>query len=196
MITNFSEYLKENIDDNVLSNLIVELNVDVKKYFRKGKYGKIYELTDGRLLKITKSKVEYDTISKIINHKSKNIVEYYAAGAIYDDLFYIIMEKVTPNDEKIGIVTLENILEKNDIPLFSDGGYTTKENYEMAVEYLIKNENKKYLDLLTDIYEIAKDLEKYNIYNGDYKDENIGYKNNKLVVFDIMNTNSKYYKKH
>lgn len=63
-----------------------------------GDNGHAYHCSDDRILKVTKSKEEFDIAERLIGHNFENIVQYYAAEKVKGE-YYILMEEVEPVDE-------------------------------------------------------------------------------------------------
>lgn len=182
--------------DILVNNISTYFGYTKTKYFNSGAQGIIYSVNDeSKVVKITADEKEAINASKLLNITTKYIVNYYDVRKVvseklnYADIYAIVLDKVIPcsiggierkilhyleHTFSLRISTyLEVIEEKEEI---------YKNTISKFVSIYTESEIKKTLD---GIFSILKECDKYNISFYELHGNNIGYKNNDLVFFDI-----------
>ena len=178
--------LREGLESNTLSKeeFFRQNNIDPEElsYMGSGDFGEAHSIGDGRVLKITRSKSEFDFAKQLVGKDIPALdgfVNFYVAN-IVDNQYYIIMEE------------LEEYYEDYDI---EDLYYQVEEllsNEELPIQYLHMLDTDE-LDLDEDILKFINDMEDINhsyrylgIEASDIKPDNLGVdKNGKIKAFDI-----------
>jgi len=161
-------YAKHNIDE------------DEMHWLGSGDFGNAYNIGNNKVLKITRSKEEFDIAKNIINRNSEldGFVDYYTAEKVGSD-YMIIMELLdTPGDIEDKFNELTLILEEQGIPI------SYIDQYLDADELDLDNDMIKFI---SDIEDVARSYRKLGIEASDIRSDNLGYdKNKKLKAFDIF----------
>tara|TARA_B110000211_G_scaffold229703_1_gene287927 strand:- start:595 stop:1176 length:582 start_codon:yes stop_codon:yes gene_type:complete len=175
--------LREGLESNTLSKeeFFRQNNIDPEElsYMGSGDFGEAHSIGDGRVLKITRSKSEFDFAKQLVGKDVPALdgfVNFYAAN-IVDNQNYIIMEEL---EEDYDIEDLYYRVEE----LLS--------NEELPIQYLHMLDTDE-LDLDEDILKFISDMEDINhsyrylgIEASDIKPDNLGVdKNGKIKAFDI-----------
>ena len=178
--------LREGLESNTLSKeeFFRQNSIDPEElsYMGSGDFGEAHSIGDGRVLKITRSKSEFDFAKQLVGKDIPALdgfVNFYVAN-IVDNQYYIIMEE------------LEEYYEDYDI---EDLYYQVEEllsNEELPIQYLHMLDTDE-LDLDEDILKFINDMEDINhsyrylgIEASDIKPDNLGVdKNGKIKAFDI-----------
>jgi hypothetical protein len=177
------EYLNENnVDIKSIGDFYLENNInpDELSYLGRGDFGKAYSIGDGRVLKKTSSKSEFNLAKEMEN---KNI-------PILNNAFAKIYKTDIINGEML--IILEELQEDSHI---EDLYYELNEYLEeqgFTIQYLdnldtdeieISDELQSFMDDIDDINRAYRYL---GIEASDIKTENLGYsKDGKLKAFDI-----------
>ena len=155
------------------------INPEELSYMGSGDFGEAHSIGDGRVLKITRSKSEFDFAKELVGKDVPALdgfVNFYAAS-IVDNQYYIIMEELE---------------EDSDI---EDLYYQVEEllsNEELPIQYLHMLDTDE-LDLDEDILKFISNMEDVNhsyrilgVEASDIKPDNLGVdKNGKVKAFDI-----------
>ena len=175
--------LREGLETTTLSKeeFFKQNNIDPEElsYMGSGDFGEAHSIGDGRVLKITRSKSEFDFAKELVGKDVPALdgfVNFYAAS-IVDKQYHIIMEELE---------------EDSDI---EDLYYQVEEllsNEELPIQYLYMLDTDE-LDLDEDILKFISDMEDINhsyrylgIEASDIKPDNLGVdKNGKVKAFDI-----------
>jgi hypothetical protein len=170
--------VNENVDKNTFYKEN-KINDEELSYLGSGDFGEAYSIGDGRVLKITSSKSEFDIAKKLIN-KDIPVLEGFAKfyfADIVDGKYYIIMEELEEDSEIENLFyELQDILENEGLPI----QYLSHLDLD---DYEISDELKKFID---DIEDINRGYRYLGIQASDIHSENLGYDNNgKLKAFDI-----------
>tara|TARA_R100000544_G_C2224331_1_gene59624 strand:+ start:255 stop:836 length:582 start_codon:yes stop_codon:yes gene_type:complete len=155
------------------------INSEELSYMGSGDFGEAHSIGDGRVLKITRSKSEFDFAKELVGKDVPALdgfVNFYAAS-IVDNQYYIIMEEL---EEDSNIEDLYYQVEE----LLSNEG--------LPIQYLHMLDTDE-LDLDEDILKFISDMEDINhsyrylgIEASDIKPDNLGVdKNGKVKAFDI-----------
>lgn len=186
MKRHIKKLLREGLESNTLSKeeFFRQNNIDPEElsYMGSGDFGEAHSIGDGRVLKITRSKSEFDFAKQLVGKDIPALdgfVNFYVAN-IVDNQYYIIMEE------------LEEYYEDYDI---EDLYYQVEEllsNEELPIQYLHMLDTDE-LDLDEDILKFISDMEDINhsyrylgIEASDIKPDNLGVdKNGKIKAFDI-----------
>ena len=179
----FKKLVRESLDSPILSKneFFKENNIDPEElsYIGSGDFGKAYSIGDGRVLKITNSKSEFNFAKQLVGKDVPALdgfVNFYAANVV-DNQYYIIMEEL---EEDYNIEDLYYQVEE----LLSNEG--------LPIQYLHMLDTDE-LDLDEDVLKFISDMEDINhsyrylgIEASDIKPDNLGVdKNGKVKAFDI-----------
>lgn len=174
-----TKFLNENtktIDDFYSEN---NIDPDNLSYMGSGEFGEAYSIGDGRILKITSSKSEFELAQQM---EGKNIPALDSFAKIYktdvvDGKMLIVLEELTEdsNIENLFYELLE-ILNEQGLPIQYLGHLDTDD-----VE--ISDELKSFMD---DMEGILYGYRYLGIEASDIRPENMGYsKDGKIKAFDI-----------
>ena len=192
------DLFKQNESRNIIKNLLreslicedVELskeeffkqnNIDPEElsHMGNGDFGDAYSIGDGRVLKITRSKSEFDFAKELVG---KNIpaldgfVDFYVAD-IVDGRYYIIMEELEED------YTIENMYHQVE-DLLSHEGLPIQYLHMLDTDEL--NLDEDILSFISDIEDINHSYRYLGIEASDIKPDNLGVdKNGKIKAFDI-----------
>jgi len=155
------------------------INPEELSYMGSGDFGKAYSIGDGRVLKITRSKSEFDFAKQLVGKDVPALdgfVNFYAAS-IVDNQYYIIMEELEEDSD------IEDLYYQVEELLNNEG---------LPIQYLHMLDTDE-LDLDEDILKFISDIEDVNhsyrylgIEASDIKPDNLGVdKNGKVKAFDI-----------
>lgn len=158
-----------------------EMNIDPDElnYLGKGEFGEAYSTNDGRVVKTTSSKSEFDIAKQLENNKSKafdSFAKIYKAE-IVQGRYYIIMEELEEDSEIEELYyELENYLNEQDLPI-QYIEYLDFENIEI---------NEKLEKFISDIKDINSAYRHLGVEASDIRPENLGYsKDGKVKAFDV-----------
>ena len=175
------EIINEEIDNN-LNNFYLQNNInpDELNYLGAGDFGKAYSTGDGRVLKITTSKSEFEIAKELVGKNDygvlDGIVDVYVAEVI-DGKMMIIMEELS-EDYMIEDLyyQLEDLLSEQNLPI-QYLNYLDTDNLE------ISNELQSFM---LDIEDINSGYRYLGIEASDIKPDNMGRdKNGKIKAFDL-----------
>lgn len=177
--TTLQECLNENvktIDDFYSEN---NINPDELSYLGSGDFGEAYSIGDGRVLKKTSSKNEFNLAKQM---EGKEIPVLNAFAKIYktdiiNGQMLIILEELEEDSHIEDLYyELQNYLDEQGLPI----QYIHHLDFD---EIEISDELKSFIDDLDDIIRAYRYLD---IEASDIKPENMGYsKEGKLKAFDI-----------
>lgn len=170
------------IIETIKSNFYIENNIDEDNlsYLGRGDFGEAYSAGDGRVLKITNSKSEFE-IAKQLENNQDPVLNAFAKvykTDIIDGYMYIIMEELntdssTPEDL---FYELQEYLDEQGLPIQYLHMFDT-DGLELSDEMI------KFMDEIDDINRAYRYL---GIEASDIKPDNMGYdKNGRLKAFDI-----------
>jgi len=155
------------------------INPEELSYMGSGDFGKAHSIGDGRVLKITRSKSEFDFAKELVGKDVPALdgfVNFYAAS-IVDNQYYIIMEELEEDSD------IEDLYYQVEELLSNEG---------LPIQYLHMLDTDE-LDLDEDILKFINDIEDVNhsyrilgVEASDIKPDNLGVdKNGKVKAFDI-----------
>ena len=162
-------YRENNIDPDNLS------------YLGSGDFGEAYSVGDGRVLKKTTSKKEYEIASELVGKDYDNLANIYAVGEIklfnYPTQYLIVLEEV---EEDSNIENSYYQLEE----LTNEQGISMEYLHYLETDELdLDDEMIDFISQIEDIYRICHNL---GIVSPDIRPENLGIgKNGKIKLFDI-----------
>ena len=156
------------------------INPEELSYMGSGDFGEAHSIGDDRVLKITRSKSEFDFAKELVGKDVPALdgfVNFYAAS-IVDNQYYIIMEELEEESD------IEDLYWWRVEELLSEEG--------LPIQYLHTLDTDE-LDLDEDILKFISDIEDVNhsyrylgIEASDIKPDNLGVdKNGKVKAFDI-----------
>ena len=166
-ITKVEFFKQNNIDPEELS------------YMGNGDFGEAYAIGDGRVLKITRSKSEFNFAKGLVGKDLPALagfVNFYVADVV-DDNYYIIMEEL---DEDSDIENMYYQVEE----LLSNEGLPIQYLHMLDIDELELDEDM--LKFISDIEDINHSYRYIGIEASDIKPDNLGVdKNGKIKAFDI-----------
>jgi hypothetical protein len=189
IIKKIQKYHKKNNLTELIKKSIKTYIIEQKeKLIKKTHRGNIYELPDGKIMKLTIDIIEYENAIKIINNPSKFFIKYYSAEP-YGKHYKLIMEKLTElsdNEYDMVDIILMN-LGRQDYMLNDNKRINFKQELKNHPEYYedygTLNEMFNILNTLKNIYAAAKER---NITLYDLRASNLGKtKKGNIVHFDI-----------
>ena len=159
------------------------INEDDLSYLGEGDFGTAYSIKDGRVLKETSSKTEFE-IAKQLENDNAEVLNAFAKiykAEIVDGKMLIILEELDI-DSKIEYLyyELQELLEEQGLPIqYLD--------YLDTGEVQISDELESFMSDMSDIIRAYRYL---GIEASDIRPENLGYdEKGKLKAFDIDNKN-------
>ena len=192
----FVENKGRNKDFTTTHNMIREPKKNVlkeseeRKLLKKTRTGKIYELSNGNILKISNDELEFKNAKILISKPSKQFIKYYSAEKV-DNNYEMEMQRIIPlKDNEVEVVDLiQNSLGDSDYFLndtrrnkFIQELKNNKEWYESFATY------KEVYKFVTEIYNIYKEGKRLGIDLFNINSENVGHtKDGRLVAFDLGN---------
>jgi len=157
-----------------------DINEDEMHWLGNGEFGNAYDIGNNRVLKITKSKKEFDIAKKLINENSKldGFVDYFVAEEV-DNEYIIIMEMLdTPESIEDKFYELQILLNEQNIPIIHIDQYFDTDELDL---------DSGMIKFISDIEDVARSYRKIGILAADIRSENLGYdKHKKLKAFDIF----------
>lgn len=161
-------YSENNIDEDNLN------------WLGRGDFGNAYSIGDGRVLKITTSKSEFEIAKEIIQNKGAaaldGFAEIYVAEEV-DGKMMIIMEELDTDS------SIEDMYYELD-------GYLSE--YGLPIQYLDNLDldeldlDEKMLNFISDVSNIVRSYRYLGIEASDIRPENMGYgKDGTIKAFDI-----------
>ena len=181
IIEEILKILNESIEDYNIDNYLLQHNINPNdlSYLGSGDFGEAYSTNDGRVVKITTSKSEYELAKKMVNKKIPALdgfVDIYAADEV-NGYYVIIMEELDPDSD------IENLYYQLQDYLDDEGLPIQYVNYLDIDELNIPEELIKFINDIEDINYAYRYL---GIEASDLRPENLGYdKNGKVKAFDI-----------
>jgi len=173
-------YLYSNAKTNEKEEFYKKNNIDEDEmhWLGSGDFGDAYEIGNNKVLKITKSKEEFDIAKKLINQKFDGFVDYFDAEEINNE-YMIIMEMLdTPSSIEDTFSELQSILDEQGIPITYIDQYLDTDELDLDDDMV---------SFISDIEDVVRSYRKMGIETGDIRSENLGYdKHNKLKAFDIF----------
>jgi len=178
-VKNFNQIVNENIksiEDFYLEN---NINPDDLSYLGRGDFGEAYSIGDGRVLKKTSSKNEFN-LAKQMEGKNIPVLESFAKiykTDIINGQMLIILEELEEDSHIDDLYyELQNYLDEQGLPI----QYI---NHLDTDELDISDELQNFMNDLDDIIRAYRYL---GIEASDIRPENMGYsKEGKLKAFDI-----------
>lgn len=183
MKNNIKKLLREGLETSTLNKkeFFIKNNIDHEElsYLGSGDFGNAYSIGDGRVLKITSSKSEFDFAKELVG---KNVpaldgfVDFYDASIVEGE-YYIIMEELEEDsDIEYLYYQVEELLDNEGLP----------------IQYLNMLDTDE-MDLDEDVLKFINDMDDINhsyrylgIEASDIKPDNLGVdKNGKIKAFDI-----------
>jgi hypothetical protein len=179
-IKSINKFLNENIktiDDFYNEN---NINPDDLSYLGHGDFGKAYSIGDGRVLKRTRSKSEFDLAKEMENENNPILnnafAKIYKTDIINGEMLIILEELKEDSHIEDLYYELNEYLEEQGLPIQYLHNLDTDE-----IE--ISDELQSFMDDIDDINRAYRSL---GIEASDIKTENLGYsKDGKLKAFDI-----------
>lgn len=180
--------------ENVLYAVQKELNVQVKKTLGESS-GLAYLTNDNRVLKISASEVENQFSMHLLKDPHPNFPKIYNIIEIKNKKgWYAILKEFIPDMPpkiKKQYLQLENEMKQwvnDDYDLFDDN--FIPEIIELATKdktfhKYINDLEPKLKSILSDLINMMQYANKYNEDWLDLHEDNIGYKNGKLIAFDF-----------
>lgn len=156
-----------------------DIDPDEIGYAGKGDNGTAYHVSNDRILKITRSKPEWDLAKELLgrSHEFSNFVEYYAAEIVDGD-YYILMEEISADDSEIEDLFGQAQEYLIDGPAYPD--HFDPDDFEDVNPYVI--------DFIDELCNVVYDYRKLGVFNPDIRAENLGRDSaGTLKAFDIFN---------
>lgn len=157
-----------------------DIDPDEIGYLGSGDNGKAYVVGDDRVLKITRSRKEFEHARRLINHNYTNIVDIYAAEKIGSD-YYILMEELSPIDES-------EFHEAE--PYMPDGAYYFEsyiESEEETEDTELEPPDSSVVSFLGSLRDVVYDLRRAGFGPSvDIQPGNLGWSGDTLKAFDLM----------
>ena len=177
--TTIREYLNENvktIDDFYAEN---NINPDDLSYLGSGDFGEAYSIGDGRVLKKTSSKNEFN-LAKQMEGKDipvlNSIAKIYKTDNVNNQMLIILEELEEDSHVEDLYYELQNYLDEQGLPIQYIDNLDTD-------EMEISDELQSFMNDLDDIIRAYRYL---GVEASDIRPENMGYsKDGKLKAFDI-----------
>ena len=177
--TTIREYLNENV--KTINDFYAENNIkpDDLSYLGSGDFGEAYSIGDGRVLKKTSSKNEFN-LAKQMEGKDipvlNSIAKIYKTDIINNQMLIILEELEEDSHIEDLYYELQNYLDEQGLPI----QYIDNLNTD---EMEISDELQSFMNDLDDIIRAYRYL---GVEASDIKPENMGYsKDGKLKAFDI-----------
>lgn len=177
--TTIREYLNENV--KTIDNFYAENNInpDDLSYLGSGDFGEAYSIGDGRVLKKTSSKNEFN-LAKQMEGKDipvlNSIAKIYKTDIINNQMLIILEELEEDSHIEDLYYELQNYLDEQGLPIQYIDNLDTD-------EMEISDELQSFMDDLDDIIRAYRYL---GVEASDISPENMGYsKDGKLKAFDI-----------
>jgi hypothetical protein len=178
-VKNFKQFVNENV--KTIDNFYLENNInpDDLSYLGSGDFGKAYSIGDGRVLKKTSSKNEFN-LAKQMEGKDipvlESIAKIYKTDIINGQMLIILEELEEDSHIEDLYYELQNYLDEQGLPIQYIDHLDTD-------ELDISDELQNYMNDLDDIIRAYRYL---GVEASDIRPENMGYsKEGKLKAFDI-----------
>ena len=179
---NLKQIIQEQIRHLNFNQFYIDNNIDPENlsYLGKGDFGEAYSTGDGRVLKLTNSKSEFNLANEIINNNAEVLRNGFAniyKTEIVDNYMLILMEELDEDSHIEDLYyELQNYLEEQNLPI----QYL---NYLETDELELSDELISFIDDVDDIIRAYRYL---GVEASDIKPDNMGRdKNNKIKAFDI-----------
>ena len=179
---NLKQIIQEQIRHLNFNQFYIDNNIDPENlsYLGKGDFGEAYSTGDGRVLKLTNSKSEFNLANEIINNNAEVLRNGFAniyKTEIVDYYMLILMEELDEDSHIEDLYyELQNYLEEQNLPI----QYL---NYLETDELELSDELISFIDDVDDIIRAYRYL---GVEASDIKPDNMGRdKNNKIKAFDI-----------
>lgn len=178
------DFLKEHIES--MAQFYLENNIDPNdlSYLGKGEFGVAYSIGDGRVLKLTRSKKEFEIAQELEKTNLKLLIKSFAKvykTDIVDGQMLIILEELEEDSN------IENLFYKLYSYLEEQGLHIT------YIHNLDKDEieiSDELTDFISDLEDIVLAYHHLGIIAPDISPENLGYsKEGILKAFDIDDKN-------
>jgi len=176
-----NDYFKKSLREKSINDFYIENSIDEDSlsYLGKGEYGEAYSIGDGRVLKITTSKNEFEIAQKLENDSSP-VIDSFAKiykTEIVDNSKLIILEELEEDSHIEDLYyELENYLTEQGLGIQYVGHLDTD---ELEISEELQN-------FINDIEDIVRAYRYLGIEASDIQPDNLGYsKERKLKAFDI-----------
>lgn len=174
--------IKNNLDNFYLEN---NINPDELSYLGKGDFGTAYTTGDGRVVKITTSKSEFDIAKQLENNYNKVLnafAKIYKTDIIDGKMIIVVEELNTDDDIDDLYYELQNYLDEQGLPI----------QYVHMLDTDELNLSDEMIKFINEIDDINRAYRYLGIEASDLRPENLGYNTNgKLKAFDIEDKNKK-----
>lgn len=174
--------VRENLDKHqLLNNFYTENNInpDNLSYLGSGDFGEAYSIGDGRVLKSTSSKNEFNLAKRLENNNAPildALAKVYKTDIVNGEMFIILEELNEDSNIENLFYELENYLNEQGLPI-------------QYLEMLDTDDielNDNLINFIDDINDINSAYRYLGVEASDIKPENLGYSNDgKLKAFDI-----------
>lgn len=159
------------------------INEDDLSYLGKGDFGTAYSIGDGRVLKKTNSKTEFEIAKQLENDNAKVLnafAKIYKAEIIDGKMLIILEELDTDSSIEYLYFELQDLLETQGLPMqYLDNLDTGEEQISDELD-----------SFMTDMSDIIRAYRYLGIEASDIRPENLGYaEDGTLKAFDIDNKN-------
>ena len=179
---NLRELIQEQIRHLNFNQFYIDNNIDPENlsYLGKGDFGEAYSTGDGRVLKLTGSKSEFNLAKEMENNDAQVLRNGFAIiykTDIIENNMLILMEELDEDSHIENLYyELQNYLEEQNLPI----QYL---NYLETDEIELSDELISFIDDVDDIIRAYRYL---GVEASDIKPDNMGRdKNNKIKAFDI-----------
>jgi hypothetical protein len=179
---NLRELIQEQIRHLNFNQFYIDNNINPENlsYLGKGDFGEAYSTGDGRVLKLTSSKSEFNLANEIINNDAQVLRNGFAIiykTEIVDNNMLILMEELDEDSHIEDLYyELQNYLEEQNLPI-------------RYINYLETNElefSDELISFIDDVDDIIRAYRYLGVEASDIKPDNMGRdKNNKIKAFDI-----------
>ena len=178
-VKNFKQFVNENV--KTIDDFYAENNIDPDdlSYLGSGDFGEAYSIGDGRVLKMTSSKNEFN-LAKQMEDKDipvlNSIAKIYKTDIVNNQMLIILEELEEDSHIEDLYYELQNYLDEQGLPVqYID--------YLDTDEMEISDELQSFMNDLDDIIRAYRYL---GVEASDIRPENMGYsKDGKLKAFDI-----------
>ena len=167
-------------EDDLVEKWCFELGLENEGWLNKGDFGNAYDISDNKVIKITRDNNEFIQTFNILGNDSYNLPEVYEMRVFPDGTLGILMEKLVTDDveDLFNSWNLECEIAEVDLMNFDS-------------DDLIDKNLKKFVD---DIQYSIFEFNKKGVVFFDIHDGNIGLnKNGNYVLFDQTIKNSNEY---
>lgn len=159
------------------------INEDNLSFLGKGDFGIAYSIGDGRVLKKTNSKTEFEIAKQLENNNAKVLnafAKIYKAEIVDNKMLIILEELDTDSSIEYLYFELQDLLEEQGLPM------QYLDNLDTG-EVQISDELSSFMSDMSDIIRAYRYL---GIEASDIRPENLGYaEDGTLKAFDIDNKN-------